>query len=295
VLRWAAVRWVALAPTGELGLVVGDAVYVLDSDARLLSLLRAGGRHALEAAAAEARDRPARVAALASSPLAAPLPHPPSIRDFYAFEDHVRTARRRRGLDMEPRWYELPVFYFSNPHTVLGPEATVTPPSGTSELDFELEVAAVVGSGEGEIAGFMIMNDWSARDLQRDEMAVGLGPAKGKDFATSLGPLFVSADELEPFRRGKAFALAMRAAVNGRPYSEGSLADLYWSFEEMVAYAARDARVVPGDVIGSGTCGSGCILELSLVHGHETFPWLQRGDRVELTVDELGTLVNTIA
>lgn len=212
-----------------------------------------------------------------------PSPTPQSIRDFYAFEQHVRTARERRGLEMDPDWYQIPVFYFTNPHAVIGPDTEVAIPPGCMELDFELEVAAVVGRGgsdfsvaeaEAAIAGYMIMNDWSARDLQRREMRQGLGPAKGKDFATSLGPWLVTPDELAEVRSGKAFELQMTATVNGREYSRASLATLHWSFGEMLAYASSGARVEAGDIIGSGTCGTGCILELSLVHGSEAYPWL---------------------
>ncbi|MGQ0802279.1 MAG: fumarylacetoacetate hydrolase family protein [Actinomycetota bacterium] len=233
-----------------------------------------------------------------------PPTQPPSIRDFYAFEEHVATARRARGLEMVPEWYEAPVFYFSNPHSVIGTDQPVAAPPGCEELDYELEVAAVVGiegrdldadDAEGHIAGFTIMNDWSARDLQRREMKVGLGPAKGKDFATSLGPWLVPPDELADRRAGKAYDLAMTARVNGREYSSGNLADLHWSFGEMLAHASRGTRLVPGDVIGSGTCGTGCILELSLVHGSDEYPWLVPGDVVELEVERLGVLRNPIA
>jgi 2-keto-4-pentenoate hydratase/2-oxohepta-3-ene-1,7-dioic acid hydratase in catechol pathway len=232
-----------------------------------------------------------------------PIPQPPSVRDFYAFEQHVRTAREGKGLTMEPDWYELPVFYFTNPAAVVGPGDDVAVPPGCEALDFELEVAAVVGEGgsnlspeeaETHIAGFMVMNDWSARDIQAREMKLSLGPAKGKDFATSTGPALVTPDELEPFRKGKAYDLAMVARVNGREYSRASLADIYWSFGEMLAYASRGTTLVPGDVIGSGTCGTGCILELSLTHGQEAYPWLKPGDLVELEVAGLGTISNQV-
>jgi 2-keto-4-pentenoate hydratase/2-oxohepta-3-ene-1,7-dioic acid hydratase in catechol pathway len=225
------------------------------------------------------------------------------VRDFYAFEQHVKTARRRRGLDMEPDWYELPVFYFSNPYAVVGPDDDVAVAPGSSEMDYELEVAAVVGragadldpaDAEAHIAGYCVMNDWSARDVQRREMKLSMGPVKGKDFATSLGPMLVTPDELETSRRGRAFDLTMMARVNGTEYSRASLADIYWSFGEMIAYASRGTRVEPGDVIGSGTCGTGCILELSLVHGAEAYPWLRLGDVVELEVERLGVLRNRI-
>src|SRR5919198_752694 len=181
------------------------------------------------------------------------------------------------------------------------PRVGVVVPPGSSELDFELEVAAVVGRGgsdldpeeaEGHIAGFCVMNDWSARDIQRREMKLSMGPVKGKDFATSLGPALTTPDELEPYRKDKAYDLTMTASVNGREYSRASLADIHWSFGEMLAYASRGTRLVPGDVIGSGTCGTGCILELSLVHGEDAYPWLQVGDQIVLEVEHLGRLTS---
>ena len=215
----------------------------------------------------------------------------------------MRTAREARGLEMDPDWYELPVFYFTNPAAVRGPGDEIRVPPGCEALDYELEVAAVIGAGgadlrpdeaEAHIAGFVVMNDWSARDLQSREMKQGLGPAKGKDFATTLGPALVTPDELEPLRRNKAYNLSMTARVNGRDYSHGNLADIHWSFGEMLAYASRGTTLVPGDVIGSGTCSTGCILELSLTHGGEAYPWLRPGDVVELDVGGLGTISNRV-
>jgi fumarylacetoacetate (FAA) hydrolase len=231
--------------------------------------------------------------------LLSPLPLPRSVRDFYAFEQHVKTSRARRGLGMIPEWYQIPVFYFSNHRAIKGHEAPVKKPSYTEWLDFELEVACVIGKrgknirredALGHIAGFTIMNDWSARDVQREEMAVGLGPAKGKDFATSLGPCLVTLDELEDRRRGEHWDLKMTARVNGRQVSEGNLKDLYWSFAQMIERASQECELVPGDVIGSGTVGTGCILEL----GPETVPWLKPGDVVELEVERIGVLRNRI-
>jgi fumarylacetoacetate (FAA) hydrolase len=234
--------------------------------------------------------------------LLAPVPEPPSIRDFYAFEAHVATARRSRGLEMEPDWYELPVFYFTNPAAVLGPDDAVLPPSGTVELDFELEVAAVVGRECADVdperwldvvAGFTVMDDWSARDLQRREMALGLGPAKGKDFGTSLGPVLVTPEEVLD-RAGVPHG-AMVARVNGEEWSRGELADLHHPWGALIAHASRGTRLRPGDVIGSGTVGTGCILELGLVHGRDRYPYLVAGDVVELEVDGIGILRNTVA
>jgi 2-keto-4-pentenoate hydratase/2-oxohepta-3-ene-1,7-dioic acid hydratase in catechol pathway len=232
--------------------------------------------------------------------LLCPVPEPPSIRDFYAFEAHVATARRSRGLDMEPDWYDLPVFYFTNPAAVLGPDEAVRPPA-TAELDYELEVAAVIGVECADldtddwldvVAGFTVMDDWSARDLQRREMALGLGPAKGKDFATSLGPILVTPDEL--VGPGGVPRGVMTAAVNGVEWSRGELADLHFGWGELLAHASRATRLRPGDVIGSGTVGTGCILELGLVHGRERYPWLRPGDEVTLAVEGIGELTNRI-
>jgi len=147
---------------------------------------------------------------------------------------------------------------------------------------------------EQSIAGFCVMNDWSARDVQRREMKLSMGPVKGKDFATTLGPMLVTPDEISDARSGRAYDLTMTATVNGREYSRASLAEIFWSFGEMISYASRGTRVEPGDVIGSGTCGTGCILELALVHGGDAYPWLQPGDEVVLTVDRLGSLRNRV-
>lgn len=211
-----------------------------------------------------------------------PVLHPPSVRDFYAFEQHVKTARTLRGLEVAREWYEIPVFYFSNPAAIYGPDDEVPKPPDTEELDYELEVAAVIGA-EGQIGGFTVMNDWSARDLQRVEMRVGLGPAKGKDFATSIGPILVTRDEFD------GSGGVMVARVNGEERSRGNLADMYYSWDAIVAAAARNTHVRPGDILGSGTVGTGCILELG--DGR----WLQSGDVVELEVEGIGVLRNRVA
>ena len=211
-----------------------------------------------------------------------PVLHPPSVRDFYAFEQHVKTAREARGLEVPEEWYEIPVFYFSNPNAIYGPEDDIPYPEGTEELDYELEVAAVIGA-EGKVGGFTIMNDWSARDLQRREMRVGLGPAKGKDFATSLGPVLVTPDEFD------GSEAEMVARVNGEERSRGNLRDLHHSWERILEQAGRNTRLCPGDVIGSGTVGTGCILEAGDAR------WLRRGDVVELEVEGVGVLRNRIS
>ncbi|MBX9583710.1 MAG: fumarylacetoacetate hydrolase family protein [Gemmataceae bacterium] len=224
-----------------------------------------------------------------------------SLRDYYAFEQHVKTCRGHRGLGMVPQWYEVPVYYFSNPAAVLGDGDPVFAPAGSAALDYELELACVVGKPARDLpaddsalnclAGFTVMNDWSARDLQRAEMAVGLGPSKSKDFATSLGPRVVPFAELRDAYRDGRLHLTMTAAVNGRELSRGDAGSMYWTWPQILAHASRDADLRPGDVIGSGTVGTGCILELTpeAVGG-----WLKPGDVVELTVERIGTLRNMV-
>lgn len=231
--------------------------------------------------------------------LYAPVPVPASFRDFYAFEQHVKTCRQKRGLPMVPEWYELPVFYFSNHHAIKGHDSLIRKPKYTNQLDFELEIACVIGKKGRDIpreqamehiAGFMILNDWSARDEQRREMAVGLGPAKGKDFATSMGPCLVTPDELEDRRFGEHWDLDMCARINGQQVSSGNVKTLYWSFAQMIERASQDCQLLPGDVIGSGTVGTGCILEL----GTDVHRWLEPGDVVELEIERLGVLRNQV-
>jgi fumarylacetoacetate (FAA) hydrolase len=257
----------AVAGREAPGRVEGDRVVELGAPS-LADWLREGGEDLADHPLAEVRLR-------------APIPRPPSVRDFYAFERHVATARAQRGLEMAPEWYQIPVFYFSNPAAILGPDDDVAFPAQSSAWDYELEAAAVIGRN-AQIAGYAILNDWSARDLQKMEMAVGLGPAKGKDFATSLGPVLVTPDELGDLR------LEMIARVNGEERSRGNLGDMHWTWEQLRTHAARDTRLAPGDVLGSGTVGTGCILE------HGDGRWLRSGDVVELEIDGIGVLRNLV-
>lgn len=300
-------RWVTYESptTGEdrVGLLVdGGVVHGLRAPARMVDLL-AGGADALRDAAEQARQRPAEVLPASSVRFRAPVPTPPSVRDFMSFEEHVVASAEALGGEISPSWYDAPAFYFSNPAAVIGPTEPVEISPGSAQFDYELEIAAIIGTpgsdispadAEAHIAGYTILADWSARDLQRNEMRSQLGPAKGKDSATSIGPTLVTPDELRGHRSGNGYALAMRASVNGKPYSEGSWSAIYWSFAQMIAYASRGTRLVPGDVIGSGTVGSGCILELSLLHGSDRFPFLEPGDTVELEVEQLGTISSVI-
>jgi fumarylacetoacetate (FAA) hydrolase len=217
--------------------------------------------------------------------LLAPVPEPPSVRDFYAFEGHVAAGWRRRGADIPEHWYAEPVFYFSNPASIRGPGEPVRRPSGTRMLDFELEIAAVVGAG-GELAGFTLMNDWSARDLQRREMTVLLGPSKAKDFATSMGPWLVTPDEL-PYRDGRLH-LEARVLLDGVEIGRGHAARQRFGWPEILAHAARDTRLRPGDVLGSGTLDRGCLLELGPLEGGEG--WIEPGHVVTLEAEGLGAL-----
>jgi fumarylacetoacetate (FAA) hydrolase len=239
--------------------------------------------------AGDGRREAGEALALASVELLAPVPDPPSLRDFFAYEGHVAAGWRRRGGEVPAYWYEAPAFYFSNPASIHGPGEAVRPPAGTRMLDFELEIAAVIGTG-GEIAGFTLMNDWSARDVQAQEMSVGLGPSKAKDFATSLGPWLVTPDEL-PYQDGR-LALHASVSVNGRELSRSDAREQHFSWPEIVAHAHRDTRLRPGDVLGSGTLTGGCLLELGPLDGDR---YLEPGDAVAIEAQGLGRLDTRIA
>jgi len=246
--------------------------------------------------------------------LLSPIPFPASCRDAYAFRKHVEAARRNRGVPMIPEFDQYPIFYFTNHHSVQGPGEIVCMPDHFEKLDFELEVAIVINKygknieakeADKYIAGLMIMNDMSARKLQMEEMLLNLGPAKGKDFSTALGPCLVSLDELEPFEVlpkenhvGKSWNLQMRCSVNGVVVSEGNLGDMDWTFAEIIERCSYGATLHPGDIIGSGTVGTGCFLELNgtgkLQDPNYKEQWLQEGDVIELEVQGLGKLSNTI-
>jgi fumarylacetoacetate (FAA) hydrolase len=246
--------------------------------------------------------------------LLAPVPHPASCRDAYAFRQHVAAARRNRGLEMISAFDEYPIFYFTNHNAIQGPGEIECMPDHFQKLDFELEVAVVIGKkgrnfsaaeADDYIAGFMIMNDMSARQLQIEEMLLNLGPAKGKDFSTVIGPWLVTPDELEQYKTapkpghtGNAYNLNMTCTVNGVQVSAGNVADMDWTFAEIIERCAYGTDVLPGDVIGSGTVGTGCFLELNgtgLLNDANYQPqWLQDGDEVEMEITGLGRLINII-
>ncbi|MFI7299568.1 fumarylacetoacetate hydrolase family protein [Streptomyces sp. NPDC050121] len=232
---------------------------------------------------------------------------PPTVRDFVTFEEHVEGVRRSVDgtAGVPEQWYAAPTFYFTNPYAVYGPHDDIPMPPGSTVLDFELEVAAVIGKegrdltpeqARDHIVGYTVFNDWSARDLQSAEMRVGLGPCKGKDTATTLGPYLVTADELEKYRDEDGFLrLGLTASVNGETVGTDLLSNMSWTFEEMVAYASRGTLVRPGDVLGSGTCGNGgCLAELWGVRGRQDPPPLKPGDTVTLTVEGIGSVSNTV-
>lgn len=244
----------------------------------------------------------------------APVPRPTSCRDGYAFRQHVAAARRNRKVDMIPEFDQYPIFYFTNHNAIQGPGEIRCMPDHFQKLDFELEVAVVLGKkgrnikaaeADDYIAGYMIMNDMSARTLQMEEMLLNLGPAKGKDFSTVIGPMLVTPDELEAYKVpakpghiGNNYNLKMTCKVNGIQVSEGSMGDMDWTFAEIIERCAYGVDVLPGDVIGSGTVGTGCFLELNgtgLLHNpNYKVQWLQPGDVVEMEIDGLGVLKNTI-
>lgn len=222
--------------------------------------------------------------------LTAPLPNPNSLRDFLAFEVHTKSGFERRKEPMPEEWYQIPVYYKGNHRTIIGPEDPVIWPSYTQKLDYELELACIIGK-QGRnipveqaghyIAGYTILNDFSARDIQGREMKCRLGPAKGKDFASALGPWLATPDEV-----GNARDLRMVARINGEVWSDGNAGTSHWTFEQMIAHVSQDETIYPGDILGSGTVGRGCGLELNR--------WIQPGDVVELEIDKLGVLRNKV-
>jgi 2-keto-4-pentenoate hydratase/2-oxohepta-3-ene-1,7-dioic acid hydratase in catechol pathway len=287
----------------RVGVVADGTVHPITEVASMRELVDGGlaaaldlGRTALASAGAP----------LGTVRLLAPI-KPASIRDFVAFEEHVEGVRRSidGSAGVPDAWYDAPTFYFTNPHAVYGPDEDVPFPAQSVARDFELEVAAILGREGRSVAaeeaaaylfGYTLMNDWSARDLQRREMQVSLGPAKGKDFATTLGPWIVTADELDGHRDADGHLdVWCRVAVNGKEVGSDRFSNVGWSFEAMVAYASRDSRVVPGDVLGSGTTGNGgCLAELWGRNGRQDPPPLMDGDVVTIEVEGIGSLTNRI-
>jgi 2-keto-4-pentenoate hydratase/2-oxohepta-3-ene-1,7-dioic acid hydratase in catechol pathway len=276
-------------------ITAGDRVRRLAPEIDVLDLLAAppGEREGIA-------ERAEVELALGEVRLLAPI-EPPTIRDFSVFEAHIEGIVMGDGRSVPDRWYEAPFCYFSNPHAITGPGDPIEVPPASHRLDLELEVAAIIGrpgrnvavrEAGDYIAGYTIFNDWSARDHAIDEMRLGLGFCKAKDFANTLGPWIVTPDELEPFRTGDRIDLDLRASINDRELGDDTLANMAWSFEELVTYASRGAWIRPGDVLGSGTCQNGCLFEL---WGRgQTWEPLGPGDVVTLAVEGIGTLTNEI-
>ncbi len=288
----------------RLGVLRSDGVVKVAREESRLEPYFGDDGELLRRLAAEIQAQPAGEAKLEDLTLLKPV-DPVSMRDFMVFEEHLLPAWRQSGLTRGPDvWYEQPIGYFSNAATIRGPRDPIEIPGGSDMLDFELEVGAVIGrdacsvtpdQAANRVAGFLILCDWSARDLQFREMEGRLGPFKGKDFGSSLGPVFVTPDELEGHRSGNGYDLLMTSTVNGRRYGSDRWSSAYWSFEELISYASWNSRVEAGAIIGSGTCQGGCLLELSLRHSNAEYPWLVPGDMVALSIELMGDIKATVS
>ncbi len=289
----------------RVGVLADNTIHALPPGTTLLGLLGDDGER-LHAAGSAALNDPDQVIPLVDAALLPPIPLPPTIRDFLTFEQHLQGVSMLYdpAATVPAGFYDLPVFYFTNPYAAVGAFDDVPIPPGCHVFDYELEAAAVVGregrnlspdAAEPYIVGYTIMNDWSARDIQRVEMELRLGPAKGKDTATTFGPCLVTTDELRPFRSGTSFDLGMSVRLNGVEMGSDRWSSMYWSYPELLAYASRGTRVRPGDVMGSGTCGMGCLAEGWGRKGMEFSPPLAVGDVVEMTVEGIGTIRNTVS
>ncbi|GAA1828258.1 fumarylacetoacetate hydrolase family protein [Pseudonocardia ailaonensis] len=293
------VTYLSPAGTDRVGVVEGDTVFGLAPGATVLDLL---DRDELTAAGRAALASPHETCRLDEVTVSAPL-QPRSVRDCSAFLQHLRNCTGDPNAELDPRHSQFPVFYFSNPAAVIGPHAEVPVAPGSTMFDFELEVCALIGrpghniapeDAEAHIAGYSVLVDWSARDLQLRERPLGLGPTKGKDTATTIGPALVTPDVLEPFRSKKGFALAMTAEVNGEPVTDGSWDAIDWTFADLIAYTSRGTTLRTGDVIGSGTVPRGCLYEHHKLGSARFRKWLAPGDQVRLAVDQLGEITQTL-
>ncbi|MEZ0050240.1 2-keto-4-pentenoate hydratase/2-oxohepta-3-ene-1,7-dioic acid hydratase in catechol pathway [Mycobacterium sp. MAA66] len=300
-------RWVSYSSNSgrHVGLLDQETVRAVDGVTDLVALLGDDGQTLRDAARA-AHRHPAEVVELTDVHLHAPISRPPSIRDSLCFLDHLRGCRQAMGAPAElpAVWNSVPAFYFGNPASVVGPFDDVAISPGSSLFDFELEVGAVIGRGgrdlhpklaEAHIIGYTLFNDWTARDLQAIDMELGIGMGKGKDSATTLGPWLVTPDELEPFRRDGRLSIELRAFVNDREITCGTLDQADWTFGEILSYVSRGVDLVPGDVIGSGTVPGGCLFEHTRIDTREDpASWLAVGDVVRLQGDGLGSTRQTV-
>lgn len=298
-------RWVTFSSDGgddeAVGVLDGDRVALVSRRQSLLDMLRGSPEAWAQAGRKALADGP--FIPLSDVSLRAPIPVPPSMRDFMGFEQHVAASAKERGGEVAKEWYQVPAFWFMSPTSVVGPNDNVPIAPGSSAFDFEVELAVVIGKAgrdiavedaESYIAGFMIMNDWTARDIVAQDFKVGLGPSKGKDTATTLGPALVTPDELQAYRGDAGWDIEMVVSVNGREYGRDRSSKMYWSLAEMIAYASRGALLVPGDVLASGTYGWGCIKEMRFARGADQYPWLKPGDEVAIELSGLGRICNRI-
>lgn len=310
----------------RLGIEVSEKVYDVETQGKAIAELPSTMAEFLDASESllpileklnrEILKNPKSFEFVVNPMLLAPVPHPPSCRDGYAFRQHVETMRRNRGMEMAPEFDQFPIFYFTNHHAIVGPGKVVCEVDHFQQLDFELELAIVIGKkgknipaskADEYILGYTIMNDFSARLLQNEEMKLNLGPAKGKDFATAIGPWLVTKDELENKRietaEGSQYDLRMKAYHNGKQISDGNSKSMNWTFAQILERVSYGAEIFPGDVIGSGTVGTGCYAELNSTaariakekNGTSTPVWLKDGDSIDLEIEGLGVLRNTIA
>lgn len=301
-MRWANYRTTDAPDTDRLGLVDGDKVYGLRSPATLVELLGDDGEK-LRGAAEAAMRSPREVVPLGDIRLRPLIAQPPSIRDFSSFLQHYRTSIINLGHEFNEKLLELPIFYYTNNTNMVGDGDEVSIPGQAGNMDYELEIACVVGKAgtdltpeeaEQHIAGYCVLNDWSVRDVLAEELGRAPMPAKGKDAGIGLGPFLVTRDELEDRSSGLGFDLVMTATVNGNVYTKGNWSTINWSFGEMLSYASRNVWLRPGDVIGGGTVGGGCILELGGSHGRDKYPWLTEGDEVTVEIERLGRMTNRL-
>lgn len=286
----------------RVGFVRDGTVFGLKGASRLVDLLGDDGSR-LRRAAETAQQDPLETLPLSEVRLRPVLPEPPSIRDFSSFLDHYRAGIKAVGQTFNKRLLELPIFYYTNNTNMVADGDVISIPGQAQHMDYELEVACIIGKpgididpadAEQHIAGYTIMNDWSMRDLLREELGRAPFVAKGKDAGMGLGPVMVTPEEIEAYRKGNGFDLAMISSVNGKQYSAGNWSSVDWSFSEMISYASRNVWLRTGDVIGAGTVSGGCLLELGATHGHERFPWLKAGDVVTLEIERIGTMTNTL-
>jgi 2-keto-4-pentenoate hydratase/2-oxohepta-3-ene-1,7-dioic acid hydratase in catechol pathway len=287
----------------RIGVVRADDIVAVSQDVARMEPYFGDDGEALLGVGERIMSDPAYEAPMGELELLSPV-DPVSMRDFMVFEEHILPMWRSRGSERGPAvWYERPVGYFSNAAAIIGPRDGVEVPGGSERLDFELEIGAIVGREARSItpeeapkylAGYMVLCDWSARDTQTREMEASLGPFKGKDFASSLGPILVTPDELTARRNNKAYDLQMESRVNGRRYGGDTWASASWSFEELLSYSSWNSVVEAGALLGSGTCQGGCIGELSTRHSSAEYPWLVPGDQVTLSVEMLGEITATI-